>query len=467
MRLDKRWMTGVLLALALGAVYLGATHRLGLFAKIVSAAQAGDAGEKKVLYWYDAMEPSHHYTKPGKAPDGMDLVPMYEGSEPQQSKAPANSEKKVLYWFDPMHPNYKSDKPGIAPDCGMQLVPKYADEGTSNMPAGTVMIPEDKQSLAGVRTAEVKREQLTRDIHTTAQIVADESKIAHVHVKVAGYLDKVYVDYVGQLVKKGQPLFTLYSPDLVSAEEEYLIAKRGEKTLGSAPFAEVADGAKSLLNSARERLKLWDISDEQIRQLDQTGKVTKDLTFYSPATGFITDRKAFPQTSVTPDTELYTLSDLSTVWATADIYESEVPFVRVGQKMQLTLSYAQGKSYTGIVNYIYPTVDPQTRTVKVRMQIPNPGFQLKPQMFADAELHVNYGDSVLVPREAVLDSGTEQTVYVVHPGGMFEPRKVTLGAAFDGNVAVLSGLKAGETIVTSGNFLVDSESRLKGSAGGN
>ena len=194
--------------------------------------------------------------------------------------------------------------------------------------------------------------------------------------------------------------------------------------------------------------------------------MTKDLTFYAPSTGFITDRKAFPQTSITPDTELYTLSDLSTVWAIADTYENEVPYVRLGQKMQLTLSYSPGKTYTGTISYIYPTVDPQTRTVKVRMQIPNPDFALKPQMFADALLHVNYGIKVLVPREAILDSGTEQSVYVLHDGGMFEPRKVTLGPAFDGNVAILSGLKAGETIVTSGNFLVDSESRLKGSASG-
>jgi hypothetical protein len=194
-----------------------------------------------------------------------------------------------------MHPAYKSDKPGIAPDCGMTLVPKYADDqGLTNMPMGTVTIPPDKQVLAGVRTAVVERKSLIRDIRTTAQIVADETKIAHVHVKVPGYIDKVYVDFIGQLVKKGQPLFTLYSPDLVSTQEEYLIAKRGNATLGHAPFQEIADGSQSLLQSARQRLKLWDISDNQIKELDATGKVKKDLTFYSPVTGFVTDRKVFP-----------------------------------------------------------------------------------------------------------------------------------------------------------------------------
>lgn len=471
----KKIFVFVLLLAALGLVFAVATHRLPRFHQNQVAAQASSGNQRKVLYWYDAMNPQHHYDKPGKAPDGMDLVPAYAeqaggASSPEASSMPGMSspsgERKVLYWYDPMHPAYKSDKPGIAPDCGMTLVPKYAeDESLAKMPLGTVVIPEEKQSLAGVRTSQVEKKQLLRQIRTTAQITADETRIAHVHVKVSGYIDKVYVDFVGQLVKKGEPLFTLYSPDLVSAEEEYLIAKRGDTVLGNAPFPEVSQGAQSLLQSAHQRLKLWDISDEQIRQLDQSGKVTKDLTFYSPITGFVTDRKAYPQTSVTPDTELYTVSDLSTVWATADIYEYEVPFVHLGQKVTLTLTYYPGKTYTGSISYIYPTVDPQTRTVKVRLQLPNPGFILKPQMFADAQLQVNYGNQILIPQEAVLNSGAEQQVFVVHPGGVFEPRKITLGPVFDGNVAVLSGLKPGETVVTSGNFLVDSESRLKSANG--
>jgi len=468
-RSPKKLIALVLLLGALGFVYLVGSHRWSPFVH----AAAADGDGRKVLYWYDAMAPEHHFTQPGKAPDGMDLVPVYAdaAATPGQPNpapvAPAataagSPERKILYWFDPMHPAYKSDKPGIAPDCGMTLVPKYADdESVSRMAPGTVVIPEDKQVLAGVRTSLVERKPLVREVRTTAEIVADETRIAHVHVKVAGYIDTVYVDSIGQLVKKGDPLFTLYSPDLVSAEDEYLIAKRGNKTLGNAPFQEVAQGAQSLLESSRERLKLWDISDDQIRRLDESGKVSKDLTFYSPIAGFVTDRKAFPQASVTPDTELYTVSDLSTVWATADIYEYEVPYVRVGQKVTLTLSYYAGKTYTGTINFIYPTVDPQTRTVKVRMQIANPGFALKPQMFADAQLRVDYGMKVVIPAEAVLDSGMEQQVFVVHPGGVFEPRAVTLGPVMDGNVAVLTGLKPGETVVTSGNFLIDSESRLK------
>lgn len=432
--------------------------------KIAETPVVASGDQKKVAYWYDAMNPQHHFDKPGKAPDGMDLVPMY--STEQSPSTTAQGAKKILYWYDPMHPAYKSDKSGIAPDCGMALVPKYADDEMSKMPAGTVIVPEDKQVLAGVRTTVVARKVLSRDIRTTAQIIADETRISHVHVKVNGYIDRVFVDYIGQLVKKGEPLFTLYSPDLVSTEEEYLIAKRGDAMLGNAPFKNVVLGAQSLLDSTRQRLKLWDITDEQIKQIDETSKVERDLTFYSPVTGFVTDRKAFPQTSVTPDTELYTVSDLSSVWATADIYEYEVPFVHVGQRVTFSLSYYPGKTFAGAISYIYPTVDPQTRTVKVRVQVPNPAFTLKPQMFADADLRVNYGNQILVPQEAVLDAGTVQQVYVVHEGGAFEPRKVTVGPVVDGNVAILSGLKPGEKVVISGNFLIDSESRLKSSAGG-
>ena len=438
------------------------------------ASRSSSPGERKVLYWYDAMNPGHHYDKPGKAPDGMDLQPQYaeEASAPQPSAGSAQAatglQRKVLFWFDPMHPAYKSDKPGIAPDCGMQLVPKYAGEENdlAKMPAGTVMIALDKQQMIGVRTGKVAKQSLERTIRTTAQLTADETKIAHVHVKVSGWIDKIYVDYVGQLVQKGQPLFTLYSPDLVATQQEYLIAKRGQATLGNSPFKVVSTGSNSLLEASRDRLKLWDISEDQLQRLDETGEVVKNLTFYSPITGFVTDRKAFPQTAVTPETELYTVSDLSTIWAVADVYEYEVPFVRVGQDVELELSYYAGRKWHGPISYIYPNVDPQTRTAKVRVELPNPDFELKPQMFANVQLAINYGTKLVVPSQAVLDSGKEQIVFVAHDEGMFEPRKITVGAQVGDQTIVLSGLKEGEEIVVSGNFLIDSESRLKNAMGG-
>jgi len=458
--------------LRIAALALAIAVALGLlYGKRVTAAfqhdhhQSAAHGERRVTYWYDAMNPDHHYDKPGKAPDGMDLVPMYEDQGADAIRHSSSAERKILYWYDPMHPQYKTDKPGTAPDCGMDLVPKYADEQTANMASGAVMISAAKQQLIGVRTIEAKREILVREVRTTAQITADETKIAHVHVKINGFIEQVFVDYIGQMVKKGQPLFTIYSPDLVSTQEEYLIAKRGEKALGTSPFAEVAQGSQSLLRSTRERLKLWDISDDQIKKLDETGEVSRTLTFYSPITGFVTDRKAFPQTSVTPDTELYTVSDFSTVWVNADVFEYEAPFVKVGQHAEMQLSYYPGKTWNGHVSFIYPTVDPTTRTVKVRMEFPNPDFTLKPQMFADVDLKINYGNQIIVPQEAVLDSGKEQRVFVAKGDGYFEPHAVTTGAKLDGKVVVLSGLKTGETVVSSGNFLVDSESRLKSASG--
>lgn len=463
--------------LSISALSMAVVVVLGvLYGGKVTAAFQRDHGQQqvtssqhKILYWYDAMSPQHHYNKPGKAPDGMDLVPMYADHVTPPAQQPntgvPSGGPKILYWYDPMHPRYKADKPGKAPDCGMGLVPKYADEQPSTMAPGSVMISAEKQQLIGVRTTEVMRETLIRDVRTTGQIAADETKIAHVHVKINGFIEQVFVNYIGQLVKKGQPLFTLYSPDLVSTQEEYLIAKRGERTLSSSPFTEVAQGSVSLLRSTRERLKLWDISDEQVRRLDETGEVSRTLTFYSPITGFVMDRKAFPQTSVTPDTELYTVSDLSTVWVNADIFEYEVPFVRVGQRAEMQLSYYPSKTWNGRVSFIYPTVDPTTRTVKVRLEFPNPNFQLKPQMFTDVELKINYGKQIVVPQEAVLDSGKEQRVFVAKGDGYFEPQTITTGAKLDGKVVVLSGLKAGETVVSSGNFLIDSESRLKGAAG--
>jgi len=447
------------------ALVIGALYGKNVIAAFQHEHQSASSSERKVLYWYDAMSPQHRSDKPGKAPDGMDLVPMYaDQAAPDSASSPA-ADRKILYWYDPMHPQYKSDKPGTAPDCGMDLVPKYAGEQVVSMAPGSVTISAEKQQLIAVRTVEATRETLVRDLRTTAQITADETTIAHVHVKVNGFIEQVFVDYVGQLVKKGQPLFTIYSPDLVATQEEYLIAKRGEKTLGTSQFAEVAQGSESLLRSARERLKLWDISDEQIERLDQTGEVSRTLTVDSPISGFVMDRKAFPQASVTPDTELYTVSDFSTVWANADIFEYEVPFVRVGQHAEMQLSYFPGKTWNGRVSFIYPTADAITHTVKVRLEFANPKFTLKPQMFADVDLQISYGNRIVVPQEAVLDSGKEQRVFVAKGNGYFEPRLITTGAKLDGKVVVLSGLKAGETVVSSGNFLLDSESRLSSASG--
>lgn len=376
-------------------------------------------------------------------------------------------ERKILYYQDQMIPEHRSDKPG-SDSMGMPLAPVYADEarGASGMPPGSVALTAQKQQLIGVRTAVVKKEEVFRTLSTVAQILADETRIAHIHVKVNGWVDKVYVDFVGQLVTKGQPLFTLYSPDLVSTQEEYLIARRGKTSLDASPFPGVSQGADSLLRAARERLRLWDVTDEQIKKLDETGEVSRTLTLYSPISGFVLDRKVYSQVAVTPDMDLYAVADLSNIWALADIYEYEAPYVRVGQKAEMQLAYFPGKTFSGKVTYINPQVDPQTRTLKARIEFANPDFGLKPGMFAQVSVKIEYGRQILVPQEAVLDSGTQQRVFVVRKDGYFEPRQIQQGARLAGQIIVLTGLREGETIVTSGNFLIDSDSQLKNAMNG-
>jgi Cu(I)/Ag(I) efflux system membrane fusion protein len=390
----------------------------------------------------------------------------YEGHAGQQpgGGAAKTDTKKILYWYDPMHPSYRSDKPGIAPDCGMDLVPMH--EGQGDVENGMIKVTPERQRALGVRTSTVEEKVISRTIRTSGQVTPDETRIAHVHVKTPGWVENVYVDFVGQLVKKGQPLFTIYSPDLVATQEEYLIAKRGQQTLGGSPYKEVVAGSESLLASARQRLRLWDFSEAQIKRLDETGQVNKTITIYSPVTGYVTDRKAFPHTSVNPDTELYTVADLSRIWVTADVYESEIPYVKVGQPATIKLSYIPGKTFEGRVTYSYPMLDPETHTAKVRIDVANPRLMLKPNMFADVELQIVYGKHVVVPQEAVLNSGKMQMVFVVHQDGKFEPREVTAGPTVDGQTIIEFGLEKGEPIVASGNFLLDSESRMKAAVGG-
>jgi RND family efflux transporter MFP subunit len=431
--------------------------------------------ERKVLYWYDMMNPEFHSDKPGKARDGMDLVPKYadedssaeHGAHGAEAQTKRSGERKILYWYDGMNPAFRSDKPGKAPD-GMNLVPMYGDGGESAeyMPPGTVKISAVKQQLIGVRTETVKREPLSRTIRAVAQVQMDETKIARIHVKIAGWVEKVQVDFIGKLVRKGEPLFSLYSPDLLATQQEYLIARRAEKDLGTSPFAEVSRGSETLLQAARERLRLWDMSEEQIAKLDESGQVSRTTTMYSPIDGFVLKREVFERTYITPETELYEIADFSTVWVNAEIYEYELPYVRLGQAARMSPSYFPEKVYAGKVVYINPTVDPTTRTVKVRLEFPNSEFQLKPDMFAEVQLEISYGTQTVVPQESVLDSGAEQIVFVALGDGYFEPRKVEVGPRLGDRIVILSGLKAGETVVASGNFLIDSESRLKSSMSG-
>jgi len=377
--------------------------------------------------------------------------------------APTATGRKPLYWVDPMHSWYKSDKPGIAPDCGMKLVPVYAGEEkkTTTQPPGTVQIPPEKQQLIGVTYGAAEYETATGSIRAAARVALDETKIAKVQTKLEGWIDQVFADFTGKLVKKGDPLLSLYSPEALATQQEFRLAGKAQREMQDNPVHEMLGSTENLVAAAKKRLELWDISDPQIDEISRTGEPLKNLTLYSPISGFVMERNAFPSQRVTPDTVLYTVADLSTVWVMADVFEYEAANIRLFQPATLTLAYLPGRAFHGRVSYILPQVDPATRTLKVRIEVANPGYALKPDMYGEVEFQTGGARRLVVPQSAVLNSGDHQTVFVDRGNGYFEPRDVKISEQIDGRIEILSGLKAGERIVISGNFLMDSESRLK------
>lgn len=334
------------------------------------------------------------------------------------------------------------------------------------MPAGGIMVDPAKQQLIGLRMTEATYQPMEKTIRTVGRIEYDERTVKQVNTKIEGWIERLYVDFTGQLVKRGDPLFSIYSPELVSTQEEYLLALQAKTQIGSSPFSRVAAAGNSLLEAARRRLLLWDITQEQIAELEQNGKPTKTLTIVSPINGFVIDKMAFEGMRVEPSMVLYKIADLSTVWVYADIYEYELPLVKVGQQATVRLSYYPGQTFRGRVIYLYPYLDSKTRTAKVRLELPNTGaVRLKPGMFADIELKVSMGRRLAVPHEAILDSGTRQIVFVEKGEGRFEAKEVTLGLRVDDRQEVLSGLTPGTRVVASANFFLDSESKLRESMG--
>jgi membrane fusion protein, copper/silver efflux system len=349
----------------------------------------------------------------------------------------------------------------------MDMVPVYEETPSSeNLPPGTVKISPEKQQMIGVQFGEAAEMHLTKTIRAVGRAAYDETKIAHVHTKFPGWVEKVQVDFVGQLVKKGQPLFSIYSPELVATQQELLIAKKSKDYLENSPFEGIGSHSVALYKSTRERLRLWDISDAQVKQIEKKGEPIKSLTLYSALDGFVISRNVYSGQQVSPEMELYNIADLSDVWVLAEVYEYELSGIHLGQKASVIFPSFQGKTFTGKVTYISPELDPKTRTAKIRVELPNRDFLIKPDMFANVELNVDYGKKLSVPQEAVLDSGARQIVFVARDGGYFEPRQVGLGPKVDDRFIVLEGLKSGEKVVTSANFLIDSESQLKSATGG-
>jgi Cu(I)/Ag(I) efflux system membrane fusion protein len=330
----------------------------------------------------------------------------------------------------------------------------------------TIMIAPERLQTIGVKFQEATRRPLDKVIRTVGRVEIDERLVGRVNLKFEGWIEDLRVSAIGDHVKQGQILFTIYSPDLVATQEEYLLALQSYRELGKSEFPEVARGAKELLEATRRRLHLWDIKETHIQDLERTSTVLRTLPIHSPATGTVIRMEARAGTFVTPGTELYFIADLSHIWILADIYEYELPLIKLGQSASVTLSYDLNTKLHGHVGFIYPTLDPMTRTVKVRFELDNPGETLKPDMYANVELKIPLGTKLVVPRDAILESGERQLLFIHHGGGQLEWRSVKLGAKAGDWLEVTEGLKEGEHVVTGANFLIDSESQLKSAVGG-
>ena len=382
---------------------------------------------------------------------------------PPAASSPASADgvcpdgRAPRYWKAPMDATYIRDRPGKSP-MGMDLVPECGAAA-----GGDVRIDPGLVQNMGVRTAPATRRNLSHKVRTVARVAYDERRVSHVHTKVQGWIERLFVEYEGDLVERGQPLLEIYSPEMVSTQEELLLAARYRETTRRSRFADVARGGADLFQAARRRLELWDIAEHDIARLLESGHVSKTLTLYAPTNGVVTHLMAREGMEIAPNHNLYTIADISRVWLYADVYEYEMPWVREGQHAVIELSYLPGRTFEGTVTYVSPFLNPKTRTASVRIELDNPDLMLKPDMFANVTIETETRAHVLaVPEEAVIRSGRRALVVVARGAGRFASREVTLGIdSGDGWVEVRDGLTEGERIVTSGQFLIDSESKLR------
>ncbi len=371
------------------------------------------------------------------------------------------SGRRVVAWIDPMYAQgpphtYKSKHPGIAPDCGMTLAPLYADRSpelsAGGPPATTsgyaeMTIPAERQRLIGVKVARVERRDLSRTTRAAARIAIDERRVTQVHTRIDGFVETLYVNVTGQLVRRGDPLLAIYSPDLLAAQQELILTEKDKSDLG-----------RSLAQGARARLLLWGMQAEDIEKVVKSGQPMHAVILRSPATGAVMTKNVLSGAHVAPSDALFEIADLSKVWAEAEIYEAELPYVHVGSGARVAVA---GQTLPGKVMFVGPVVESATRTAKVRVEINNGKAIFKPDMYAEVVFEDRIGNVIAVPDSAVMQTGTRAVVFVVRGEGRFEPRQVRTGAKVSGFYEVRSGLQPGETVVAEANFLIDSESRLK------
>lgn len=466
------------------------------------AADELTSSERKILYYRDPMNPQNTSPTPKKAVDGMDFVAVY-AYEDAESRA-----ERIEFYHCPMHPQIVQDKPGDCPICGMKLVPGKLEEpsedehlnhrkkimyrssmnpneisdkpGKDSMgmdmipfepevdeietPAGlaSVTVSREKRELIGLTFGTVELKNISREIRTSARVVPDETRLFQITTKVEGWVEELHVNQTGQYVKKGQPLLAIYSPELLAAQEEYLSSVAAIEKLTPMPGSTVLESFKKLEASAREKLRLFDISDAQIDRLRASQKAQRTMMLQSPVSGYVTEKMVLQGQRVMMNDPLMTITDLSRVWGEVDIYETDLPYVKVGMPAELTLSYWPEMNFPGRISFLYPFLEAETRTIKARIEVDNPEFFLRPGMYADAKLSYNLGNRLAVPEGAVMRTGVMDYVFVESEQDKIVPTVVTLGVrSGDGYYEVISGLEAGQRVVTSANFLIDSESSLK------
>ena len=415
------------------------------------------------------MHPFIISDKPGKCPIcGMTLTKIEDaGATTAAGGGTAKGERKLLFYRNPMNPNITSKSPS-KDEMGMDFVPVYEDEvkgsGTGvNLPEGyaTVQVGMERMQLAGIQSAPAVREAISHPVRAVGIVVPDERRVRRIQSKVEGWIEKLHTNFTGQMVTKGQPLLEIYSPDLVATQREYLLARAGVDRMKESPYQDAREMSSGLAQAARTRLKLFDVPESFIEELERTGKVKRTVTLNAPVSGYVTAKEIFEGTRVMPGMDLLTVTDLSRVWIDADLYEYEAQAVRVGQTALLETVADPGTKLKGRVAFIYPTFSPETRTLKVRFEFPNPGLRLKPQMYANVALDLHSVTGVVVPDSALIETGVRVIAFVDTGGGSFEPREVKVGVRGNGKAQILSGVKAGEKVAVGANFLLDSESKLR------
>lgn len=393
----------------------------------------------------------------------LNQAPKTQGSATPQAQFPVDS-KRTLYRC-PMHPQIIQDKPGTCPICGMDLEPVQSttsSSATSLQDRAAVQINPTRQQLIGVKTTTIQEKKAQSSIYTVAKIAENEEQRSHIHTKYSGWIEEVYANFKGQYVKRGQALLKIYSPELVTAQEEYLLALKAAQQFQYSEFESSRETSTSLLNAAYEKLRLYDLSPGQIAHLKNTGQVQRTLTVFASSSGYIAEFQALKGMRVTAGMPLYTLDNLSNVWVQTQVYENDLALIKVGQKARITLPFMPESVYWGKVSYIDPTLNPKTRTANVRLVLENPGHQLKPEMFANVEIQIQHQlKKLLIPASAVIDTGRKQLAFLAKENGLFEPVELKLGQRLGSDYELKQGPVAGSKVVSEAQFLIDSESQLQ------